>query len=496
MQKDFNHIFNRFKAKKILLIGDLILDVYLKGTCSRIAPEASVPIIDLESTKQCLGGAANVAANLNALGAEVFFISVTGNDTAADQVFELLNQADVSNNYIVRDSTRTTLKKTRVTSDSHTIVRFDEGSTDFIAQISEERVIKNIHEIYDKVDAILISDYAKGVITDAIINALSNLNQYGNKFIALDTKNPERYKSLKPNLFKPNYVEAASICNEKKDYLNRVEAAQKWGEKLYQITAAEYITITLDKDGVCCFQNGKFIFHEQVPQVTNPRVSGAGDTFLSAALMSLISGVAIWQTVELAITAASYAIEQENTALCNLDNLRFHYSCQSKLLSNDQAIKDLVSHYKALGKKIVFTNGCFDILHSGHVSYLKGSKSKGDILIVGLNNDESIKRLKGINRPINKLEDRIEVLSELACIDHIIPFGKQGDDTPINILSKVKPHVFVKGGDYRHKYLPEEVLLKKMGCEIVFMPMIANKSTTNVISQIQDKVSVNVSAIN
>lgn len=496
MQKDFNYILNKFKGKKILVIGDLIVDTYLKGSCTRIAPEASVPIIDLQSKIQCLGGAANVVSNLNALGAEVFFISIIGNDQVADDALTLLSKAEISSKYILRDQTRTTLNKTRVDSDSHTIVRFDEGSTAPINEISEKYAIQKLEELYHQVDGVVISDYAKGIMTPNIIQAIEKLTYESNIPIALDAKQPLLYKNIKPTLLKPNYLEAATLCGRANKTENRTEKVKDWGHDLYEQTLAKYILLTMDRDGVCCFKDGEFLFHECVPGVAIPKVSGAGDTFLAAAFISLIAGGEIDQVVNIAVTAADYAIKQETTARCTINELQFYYGYQGKLLATDKGIKDLIARYKSMGKKIVFTNGCFDILHSGHVSYLKGSKAKGDILIVGLNNDESIKRLKGINRPINKLEDRIEVLSELACIDYIIPFGKKGDDTPIELLAKVKPHVFVKGADYRHKYLPEESLLKKIGCEIVFMPMVANKSTTGVISQIREKVSANGAALN
>ena len=483
MSKEYSALFKAFRKKKVLVIGDVILDVYLQGTCSRIAPEASVPVIDLTKRKTCLGGAGNVVANLKALGAEVFFLSVTGDDEQAGHIQQLLRELGVSDGLIIQSPTRKTLSKTRVNSNSQTIVRIDEGTTSTISTTIAQQLCGIISTYFDQVDAILVSDYDKGTVTREVINHLEKLNKTGKKVIAADAKDLSRYAGLSADFIKPNYQEAAALAAAIPDLFNRKEKVAQWGKLLYKRTAAKHIALTMDSDGVAYFEQGNFRFHQNVPPVDRPSVSGAGDTFFAAGLMAMIAGAEAEQALEIAARAASCAIQEEHTAVCSVATLQLQFSTGGKLLDNTEIINAVVAKYKQMGKRVVFTNGCFDILHSGHVSYLKGAKKRGDVLIVGLNNDDSIRRLKGLQRPINKLNDRIEVLSELSCIDHIIPFGKQGDDTPIAVLKKIKPHVFVKGGDYKRKFLPEEQFLKKIGCEIVFLPMVANQSTTNVISR-------------
>jgi D-beta-D-heptose 7-phosphate kinase/D-beta-D-heptose 1-phosphate adenosyltransferase len=486
MPEEYSALFKAFKKNKVLVIGDVMLDVYLQGSCSRIAPEASVPVIDLTKRKTCLGGAGNVVANLKALGAEVYFLAVTGDDEHAGHIQKMLQELGISDDLMIRDHTRKTLSKTRVNSDSQTIVRIDEGTTSAVSSTTTQQLCNVISKYFDQVDAVLVSDYDKGVVTSEVINHLERLNKTGKKVIAVDAKALSRYVGLSPDFIKPNYQEAAALAAAVPDFLNRKQQVAQWGKLLHERTAAKHIALTMDSDGVAYFEQGNFRFHQNVPQVDRPSVSGAGDTFLAAGLMALVAGAPAEQVMEIAASAACCAIQEEHTAVCSLAALQLQFSTGGKLLENNEIINAVVAKYKQMGKRVVFTNGCFDILHSGHVSYLKGAKKRGDVLIVGLNNDESIRRLKGLQRPINKLNDRIEVLSELSCIDHIIPFGKQGDDTPIAVLKKIKPHVFVKGGDYKHKFLPEEQILKKFGCEIVFLPMVANQSTTNVISKIQE----------
>jgi D-beta-D-heptose 7-phosphate kinase/D-beta-D-heptose 1-phosphate adenosyltransferase len=485
----YERYLKKFIGKKILVIGDLILDRYLQGSCSRIAPEATVPVIDLNSSRACLGGAANVAANLSALGASVQLCSVIGIDTSGHCLTNLLNKHGINTDLTIHDQERSTICKTRVSSGSQLIVRYDEGSCDLISPTTAEQLKQNIIASFNQVDAVFISDYGKGVLTDSLISTLISLRKNSTQIIAVDARDFALYAAMEPTLIKPNYSEALSLCQFKAAHDKRPEQVKNWGETLYRHSGAKHIFLSMDKDGVCCFKEGNFYLHQPAPTVPNPQVSGAGDTFIATALMALLSGADINSTTELAVSAAALVISEPHTAVCDIEHLKKNLGEKQKLLLGKQEIKQLIADYKAQGKRIVFTNGCFDILHSGHVSYLKGSKAQGDVLIVGLNTDESIKRLKGLQRPINSLDDRTEVLSELSCIDHIIPFGESGDDTPISLLQLIKPHFFVKGGDYRHKFLPEKKLLDSIGCKIVFLPTVANRSTSNVISKIQENLS-------
>lgn len=485
--KSCSSIIEQFNDKTVLVIGDIIVDVYLQGSCSRIAPEASIPIVDLQTKNNCLGGAANAAANLKTMGAKVIFCSVAGYDDGFVKAQSLLEKMGINSHFIVNDENRNTLVKTRVSSNSQTIVRYDEGTTDWIGLSTEAKLIAQIEITHGLCDAILIADYDKGILSDKVLQIIYDLQLKNKKFLAIDTKRYERFAFLKPDLIKPNYIEALDLLEEEENFKGRVLQIQSGNNIFWNKTQAKFCAVTLDQDGVCFFKKDTFLFHLPARISSTPSVSGAGDTFISACLLALISGSSVKTAATIAMEAAFIAIQKENTATCHIEELLTKFELSNKALERN--IDALCDVYRSQGKRIVFTNGCFDVLHSGHVSYLKGAKEKGDVLIVGLNKDDSVTRLKGKGRPINKLEHRMAVLSELNCVDHVIPFGNNKNDTPIDLIKKIKPDVFVKGADYEKKAMPELKVLKEIGAEIVLIPLVDNQSTTHIIARIRGSIS-------
>jgi D-beta-D-heptose 7-phosphate kinase/D-beta-D-heptose 1-phosphate adenosyltransferase len=249
------------------------------------------------------------------------------------------------------------------------------------------------------------------------------------------------------------------------------------------MTGAAIAAITLDHSGALVFHSG-----DETPYRTyarpqpNSRAAGAGDTFTSALAASLACGAPIEHAAELASAAASIVVSKNGTASCAADELKEHFSTHEKFITDNFQLALRVAYYRRAGRKIVFTNGCFDILHSGHTAYLNRAKALGDILIVGLNSDRSVRQLKGPNRPINALEDRAQVLAALSCVDHIVSFD---GDTPHDLISMVRPDVFVKGGDYTRDTLPEAGLVEELGGKVVILPYLAEHSTTSVIEKIR-----------
>jgi D-beta-D-heptose 7-phosphate kinase/D-beta-D-heptose 1-phosphate adenosyltransferase len=252
----------------------------------------------------------------------------------------------------------------------------------------------------------------------------------------------------------------------------------------FDMINARIVAITLDTEGALIMEKGKKIFHCQAPAVTAPQVSGAGDTWLSAFLLAYLCSGDSEVSGDIATAAAAIAIKKESTAICHCSELKARFYACTKCILSLPPLLELCSEYHQQGKRIVFTNGCFDILHSGHVNFLLRAKQLGDVLIVGVNNDESIKRLKGEQRPVNPLSDRLQVLAGLSSVDHIVPFGKVNDDTPIPLISIVQPHFFVKGGDYNRDQLPEAPVVEKLGGSIVFVPLVPDHSTTETIKRI------------
>jgi rfaE bifunctional protein, domain II len=491
MMEKYNWQFTeRFDRQKILVVGDLIIDEYIKGDSTRLSPEAPVPVVDIQSDRFVLGGAANVAANLRALGAEVVFCSVTGDDPDADRALAMIAEAGFAPDYLIREKTRATIVKTRILADGHPLVRLDRGDDSPISGESEQRLIRFLEEQFSGCDGVVVADYHKGVVTQAVIDCLLRLKMAHPTFIAVDSKRLSLFKRLSPALVKPNYSEAMRLLGYEEGLKNRKSELEKCGKAIYRKTNAQWVVVTLDKDGSLWFERGKLVFNMGAIPVSAPHVCGAGDTFISACTLALISGADAARTARAATAAATVSIEKEATSLCSRLELLAKLDHEQKLVTSMKRLEELKDYYKHLGRRIVFTNGCFDILHSGHVNYLKLAKKLGDVLIVGVNNDDSIRRLKGSGRPINALAERLSVLAGLGCVDRLVVFGDEADDTPSELIRLLSPDVFAKGGDYQDKELPEAKLVESLGGQVHLIPFTANRSTTQLIRRIYEHSQV------
>lgn len=477
-------LIQSFKNKKVLVLGDLILDEYLHGKCTRYAAEANIPVLDVHWKHTRLGAAGNVAANLTALGAHTVLCTVIGNDLPLKEIVQLLKEHNIQDSKIVVEPHRSTQLKTRLSIDDNLVYRIDKGCTNAINSKTEQEIIKWITENIKNFDAIILSDYNKGVMTSNIIQTLEKINSKLEYFIALDGRHYHKYAKVGLTLITPNYTEAAEMvgAENRKD---RVKQVSEWGEKLYLSVNSKYCTVTLDKEGASSFHKADFQTHIPTEHVEHPYVCGAGDTFVATQVLALISGAPLRLSLELANKAAKAAIQKKDTAICTEGDLLLEILQNNKKVIKDPYLLKSLLDQQRENKKIVFTNGCFDIFHSGHVSYLRKAKKLGDILIIAINADESVMRLKGKNRPVNNLKDRVAVLEELACVDYIIAFGKEGDDTPNSILEILQPHIYVKGQDYQNKKIREQPVLEQLCCDIQFIPVIPHQSTTKIINRVQ-----------
>jgi D-beta-D-heptose 7-phosphate kinase/D-beta-D-heptose 1-phosphate adenosyltransferase len=477
-------LINSFQKKKILVIGDFILDVYLKGTSRRLSPEAPVPLVEIMEKTALPGGAANTVCNLSKLGASVIYCTVIGNDSEGDGAVELLDKLGIEKENIIRASDRQTIVKTRVVSGTQLVTRFDQGSEEPIDAKISKNLIQIIDKHFDACDAIIISDYDKGIIQQELVDQLVKLQRRNHKFIAVDSKRLPFFAPLQPSLVKPNYEEVIKLLNVSHRVNDRREQVEMFSELLFETTRAHIIAATLDADGSVIIEEGRARHKFPAVPVATPFVSGAGDTYLSAFTLASIGGGDSATSAEIATAAAAIAVKKEGTAFCSNVELKCFINMQSKLITTTNDLQEICEAYRVEGKRIVFTNGCFDILHSGHVTYLHCAKELGDVLVVGVNNDESIRRLKGENRPINPLGDRLRVLTALTSVSHVIAFGDETDDTPIPLITVVKPHIFCKGGDYTKEKLPEAGVVEACGGEIIFLRHIPDHSTTDIINRI------------
>jgi D-beta-D-heptose 7-phosphate kinase/D-beta-D-heptose 1-phosphate adenosyltransferase len=480
----YTAIIDQFRNKHILVIGDFILDIYLKGTSTRLSPEAPVPVVDIAERSSFPGGAANTVCNLKALGAQVTYCSVIGDDREGDEAIQLLESMNVRTDSIIRDAGRSTISKTRIVSGAHVITRLDKGTEEEPDEKTTAQLAEIIASKYDRYDAVIISDYDKGVVSPGLLNTIRKLQRKHHRFLVVDSKRLPFFQGLRPSLVKPNYDEAIKLAGLTYQCTGRAEQAKQLIPLLFEKTKAGMLALTLDTEGSLVAQNEQEIHRCFAPAVAFPHVSGAGDTYLSTFTLSHISSGDSGISGEIATAAAAIAVKKESTSSCSNTELKAWFDLNNKYISSTEELKELCNRYHAEGKRVIFTNGCFDILHSGHVTYLHRVKKLGDVLIAGINTDESIKRLKGKNRPINPLSDRLQVLAGLSSVDHVVSFGDRTDDTPIPLIKIVRPHIFAKGGDYTKEKLPEASVVEALGGEIVFLPHIPDHSTTAIINRI------------
>jgi len=482
MKENLSDIIEQFKNLKVLVLGDAILDTYVQGAPDRVSREAPVMVFNVDEQAHQCGGAANTAINVAALGAKTYFFTVLGKDTSSRELIDILKKYGVDTNSILRDKGRTTIAKKRIIAASHQLMRIDEGTTTNISASCEEELLSKIAALYTDIDAIILSDYGYGVITNNVINGIKKITTDSNKPLVVDGRDVSRFKSLKPDAVKPNYEETIHLLNIEKANHNRAEQVQAHTKKLHEITGANKVAVTLDVDGVLFLEKGKPPHRILAAPQDNKNAIGAGDTFISALTLSLAAKAKGQVAAQLAAAAAAVVVQKEGTVGCSNAELKSYFTAVPKYLSQTGQLAEIVKELKKQGKKIVFTNGCFDIIHKGHINLLSKAREAGDVLIVAVNNDNSIRKLKGADRPINNLEDRITVLAGLQSIDYLIAFE---EESPVELLKEVRPAVFVKGGTYTETTLPESPLLKKLNCEVKIVSHIEEHSTTQLINKIQ-----------
>lgn len=468
----------------MLVLGDAMLDSYLEGYSDRLCREAPVPVVTVTGKQMAPGGAANTATNLACLGASVWFLSVVGEDTEAHVLRRVLERRGVSTEHVLHDTRRRTLSKRRVMSSSQMLVRFDEGSVDRIPRPSEVALVGRLEEMWDELDAVVVSDYAYGVLTPRLVRALGELQERRSRIVVVDSKRLSAYRAGGVTAVKPNYTEAVRLLGEPEFDRGgpRVRQIAAEGRRVLDTTGARIGAVTLDIDGALVFEREREAYRTYAQPRPDSCAAGAGDTFLSALTLALAAGADTPEAAEVASAAAAVVVSREGTTTCSEGELLSYLHKDDKRVTDLETLASSVAHYRQSGGRLVFTNGCFDILHSGHIQYLNQAKSLGDVLIVGVNSDTGVGRLKGFDRPINNLEDRAHVLSALSCVDHVVPFE---GETPAELIRLIRPDVFVKGGDYTWETLPEAPLVEALGGEVHILPYVSERSTSGMIDRIR-----------
>ncbi|MBX6313636.1 MAG: D-glycero-beta-D-manno-heptose 1-phosphate adenylyltransferase [Isosphaeraceae bacterium] len=485
MISDLTRLIEAFAGLDVLVIGDAMLDSYLEGTTGRLCREAPVPVITLTERRDVPGGAANTAVNVRSLGARVTLLSAVGDDAEGELLRRCLEARGVGTAHVLASPVRRTIVKHRILAESQMLVRFDQGSTEAIDPPSEHALLDRLGDLVPRSDAVIVSDYVYGVLTPGVIRALEDLQARSPRVVVADSRSRlAEYRRLGVSAVKPNYDEALQLLGARElgGSGARAEAIAAHGEKILEITGARIAAVTLDTEGALVFERGRPPYRTYARPERRCRAAGAGDTFVAALTLALAAGADTPAAAELASAASAIVVGKEDTASCTDRELRLYVAASDRAAADLGALAERVAAYRRQGKRIIFTNGCFDILHRGHVTYLNQAKALGDILIVGVNSDDSIRRLKGPPRPINTLDDRVQVLAALSCIDHIITFD---EDTPSALLRALRPDVFVKGGDYTRPTIPEAPLVEALGGEVRILPYVEDRSTTDIIERIR-----------
>ena len=462
----------------ILVVGDLMIDHYLWGSCERISPEAPVQVVDIAKETTVLGGAGNVINNLKTLGAKVSVASVIGDDANGVELLTMLENIGVDSKNIITQKTRKTSKKSRVIAVSQQILRYDRESKEDISSSSVSSILEALKESMSSYDMLILSDYGKGVLTNELCQGVIALAKEQGVKVLVDPKGSDFSKYRGAYLLTPNKKEAILATGLEIDTSESLELALK---KLKKECDLGVSLITLSEDGIATLDKEVEIFPTVAKEVFD--VTGAGDTVIASIAFALSCEKSIQESAAFANLAAGVVVGKIGSATVTLEEIEdyeasLHKSTSDAHIKSFDDIDALIKRARAGGKKIVFTNGCFDILHVGHVKYLQIAKSFGDILIVGLNSDASVSRLKGPTRPVNIAEDRAYLLAALEAVDFVVPFE---DDTPYELIKMIAPDVLVKGGDYEGK----AVVGTEFASELKLVDFVDGKSTTQTIQKIQ-----------
>ncbi len=466
----------------IAVLGDAILDGWLTGSSHRLCPEAPVPVVQVDFTEHTAGGAANTALNLAALGATVRLVSVVGADLAGETLLGILRGHGVDTGSVVVDPERTTIAKRRVVVADQIMLRVDEGHRCPLGTTVRERLVDAALAAVADADAVLVCDYDTGVLDPVLAQRLAEVRDTF-PLLVVDAHDIGRWRELRPDVVTPNAAEAAAVLGVSLfgggDRLAQLEPRRA---ALHTATGATTVALTLDREGAVVYSTGQPAHRTWARPAPDNHAAGAGDSFAAALTLGLAGGLPVSVAAELAQCAADVVTARPGTVTCGTADLIGRLQAHHGSTVSAERLLHLVAEHRRAGRRIVFTNGCFDVLHRGHVAYLNEARRLGDVLVVAVNSDDSVRRLKGPQRPVNPAADRAAVLAALSCVDHVAVFG---EDTPIHLLERVRPEVYVKGGDYTPQMLPEADTVLGYGGSVRILDYVDGQSTTAIIERIR-----------
>ena len=458
-----------------------MLDRYFIGNSKRISPEAPVPILLKENEKIVLGGAANVAYNLKRAGQDVGIMTVVGKDRLGGIFKKILKENDIDDSLVIEDVNRTTTVKNRFIGQNNIqMFRYDEEDSFEVNDDIKNSMYSFLENNINKYDVVVISDYNKGLLKEDNTSMMINICNKYNKKVLIDIKEPNYEKYKNAYLIKPNLDELSNIT---KMPVASDENIKKAANVLKEKSSCNYVLVTRGKDGMALIGNNVYENYECLSREVYD-VTGAGDTVISYLAVCIANELDLNSSIKIANYAAGVKVGKMGTYGVTIEDIIDYINIDNYVNEEDKvvSVSELLEILKRKrNKKIVFTNGCFDIFHIGHAKYLKETAKYGDILIVGVNSDKSVKRLKGENRPINNENDRMELLASLGCVSYVVKFD---EDTPYELIKKIQPNVITKAGDYKEDDVVGRDIVKKNGGEVIICKFLEGNSTTGIIEKV------------
>ncbi|MCH8931190.1 MAG: bifunctional D-glycero-beta-D-manno-heptose-7-phosphate kinase/D-glycero-beta-D-manno-heptose 1-phosphate adenylyltransferase HldE, partial [Proteobacteria bacterium] len=449
-----------------------------------ISPEAPVPVLESKSENLSLGGAANVANNLVALGCEVYLVGGIGRDEKGDKLLDLIKNRSIHTHGIYQFEHRPTTSKMRVIANNQQVLRIDKEDDRPITEETEGKFLKYLHAVIPEMDGVICSDYHKGILSEKISSAIMQRAKKSKKRVVVDPKGADFHKYNGATVITPNQKEVERVAPIK---INSREDLDRAAEYILNLTHSEGILVTRGKAGMIFYSKKEKPFEISTVAKEVYDVTGAGDTVVAVLAAGIAAGQSPEDAAKLANLAAGLVVRKLGVASVSAGELRMalhRHGKGGRELVDRGSLETLVRDAQTRGERVVMTNGCFDILHAGHVAYLEEAKALGDRLVVAVNDDASVTRLKGAGRPINPLADRMSVLAGLAAVDWVAPFS---EDTPAQLIEAVLPDVLVKGGDYRIEDIAGGQSVLANGGEVKVLPLMDGRSTSRIIESIRDQ---------
>ena len=466
-----------FSEARVLIVGDVMLDQYWYGNSGRISPEAPVPIVHIRDDEMRAGGASNVALNVTALGAQVTLLGMTGNDTNADKLEKILGNQKVDCHFL-KHHTHDTALKLRVIAQHQQMIRLD--FEDDFSEVDKSALTTQFSELLENSDIVIFSDYNKGTLSE--VNSLIQLAKHKNIPSIVDPKGDNFSKYQGATLITPNWSEFEAIagsCKNDDEFISK-------GEALRKSLDLDALLVTRGEHGMSLIRENSKPFHLPTHAREVFDVTGAGDTVIGTLAAALAAGANIEDAVALANLAAGIVVRKLGTATTSLaeihDALNLADEIGYGVISEDE-LEQVIQLAHKRGEKVIMTNGCFDLMHLGHIDYLQKARELGDKLVVAVNSDESVKQLKGESRPINSLQNRMIMLAALECVDWVVPFS---EETPERLYCRVLPDVIVKGGDYEIDDIAGGKCVKANGGDVKTISFVDGHSTSKLIKTIKN----------